>query len=191
MHFVEFVLHDPCREYVGDAGVETGTEQGAEAVFAEAVLIGPLPGILEMGGFRRLVVGRVEVMHAALKAGVHDMQVLVGQGNVEHHERFDRADELTELRHVVSVNLGRGNLHAVTLPDALGDLPAAGFRAARQRDVPEGAVEGSLGALVGNDTAHTARADNENIYRHIFSFRGQGFLGLLRVLSSSMHRIWA
>ena len=54
----------------------------------KAVLVGPLPAVLELGLVRRLVVGGVQVVHPGLQAGVHDRQVLVGQGHVDDQVRL-------------------------------------------------------------------------------------------------------
>ena len=52
VHLVQLVLHDPGREDVGDAGVETGAQQSGEAGLLEALLIGPLPFVFELGGIQ-------------------------------------------------------------------------------------------------------------------------------------------
>ena len=169
MHFVQLVLHDPGREDVGDAGVETGAQQGGEAGLLEALLVGPLPFVFELGGIQGLVVGRIQIMHAAFQAGIHDVQVLIGQGDVQHGVGLHLTDEGAELGHVVGIHLGGGDVDAQTGFDRAGDLVTPGKRTAGKSDLAEGPFFGQLGALVRHHASHATGADDQNI-RHDFSF---------------------
>ena len=53
-----------------------------------AVVVRPLPLVAESRFLPRLVVGRVQVVHARFEAGVHDRQILVRQRQVEHDLRL-------------------------------------------------------------------------------------------------------
>jgi hypothetical protein len=90
---------------VGHAGIENRAEQRHEGLL-EAVPIGPLPFVFELGLVRRLVVGGVEVVDPGLEAGVHEGQVLVGQGDVEHQVRLERLDQGHGLGDVVGIKGG-------------------------------------------------------------------------------------
>ena len=167
MHFVQLVLENPRGKDIRHAGIETGTEQRGQTGLAEAVLIGPLPLVFKLGGIQRLVVGRIKIMHAALEAGVHDVQILIGQSNVGHHGGFDIADKLAQLGHIVGIHLRRGNLHAVAALHARGDVFAAFQGAAGKGNFAESPfISGGLRHLVGHDATDAARADNQNILGH-------------------------
>ena len=109
-----------------------------------------------MRDVRRLVVGGVDVVHAGLEAGVHDVEVLVGQGEVQDDVRAERLDELDELGDVVGVDLCglNGTLQCG------GELLAPGLRAAGDHDVGEDV--GRLDAFVGCDGGDAARSDDQD-----------------------------
>ena len=46
-------------------------------------------------------------MHAGLEAGIHDREILVGQGDVDHQRGLHAAYQRHRLRDVVGVNLCR------------------------------------------------------------------------------------
>ena len=58
MDFVKVMLESPCREYIGDAWVKAGTQQGKKPGFAELLLVRPLPGVFEFGYVTGLAVSR-------------------------------------------------------------------------------------------------------------------------------------
>ena len=107
--FVEMVLERPGGEHIGHAGVETGAEQGGEPGFFETLLIGPLPGILELRDVLRLVVRGVHVVAAGGEAGVHEVEILIGQGHVDEQLRAGLADQFGGFRRIVGVHLGGGD----------------------------------------------------------------------------------
>ena len=104
-----------------------------------------------MGGIRRLVVGGVEIVDPALEAGVHDRQVLVGQGDVDHQLRLDAIDQGHQLRHAVGVDLGGFHRVVVQLLYLGGDGVALGPGAAGDNDLSKDF--GMLGAFLGDDVA--------------------------------------
>lgn len=140
---------------VGDTGIETTTEQGGKPGGLEALLIGPLPVVFELGDVARLVVGGVDVMHARSEAGVHDGEVLVGQRDVDDDFRLEVVQQGGQFGDVVGVNPrslnGAGKLggNGVTL----------GFGAGGQHDLAEDF--GELCAFVGDNTADAAGSDDE------------------------------
>jgi len=108
-------------------------------------------------------------MHAAFQAGVHDVQVLIGQGDVQHGVGLHLTDEGAELGHVVGIHLGGGDVDAQTGFDRAGDLVTPGKRTTGKSDLAEGPFFGQLGALVRHHASHATGADDQNI-RHDFSF---------------------
>src|SRR5690606_3406914 len=157
---VEVVLGDPGGEDVGGAGVEAGAEQGHEARLLEALPVGPLPAVFELGGVEGLVVGGVEVVDAGFEAGVHDGEVLVGQGDVDHQLGLLRLQQGGELGHVVGIHLGGADGAALHALDVGGDGLALGLGAAGQQDV--GKHLGQLRAFVGDDAADATGADDDD-----------------------------
>ena len=164
MHCVQLVLEGPGGVDVGDAGVETGAQQGREPRVAEAFVVGPLPFVFKFGRVQGLVVGRIHIVHAAFQAGVHDVQVLVGQGHVADQVGLYVAQQGAEFGYIVRVHLRGAEVHVQAFFDALGNGVALGAGAAGQGDAAEGLlVFGCLGALVGHHAAHAARADDQKI----------------------------
>ena len=152
---VEVVLGGVGREDGRHARVEAAAEDRREARGLEAVLVGPLPRILEVGFVLGLVVGRVEVVASALQAGVHDRQILIGQRHVDDDVGPEGAEELAELRHAVGVDLG--GLHP---PAADGGRHGVAFRlgAAGQHHVGEYGVGGDL---LRHDRADASCSDDK------------------------------
>ena len=169
-HFVQLVLQGPGRENVGHARIKARTQQGREPGFAKAVGIGPLPLVFKLGRVQGLVIGRIQIVHAAFQAGVHNVQILIRQGEIADQIRLDLPDQPAEFRHVVRVHLGGVDVHACAGLDAARHVRATGQRAAGQGDPLENAgFLGRLGALVSHHAAHAARADDQDL-RHICSF---------------------
>ena len=106
---VEVVLERPGGEHVGHAGVETRAEQRGEPGFFKALLIRPLPGILELRDVLRLVVRGVHVVATRGQAGVHEVQILIGQGHVDEQFRAGLADQRGGFRRIVGIHLGGGD----------------------------------------------------------------------------------
>ena len=111
-HFVQLVLQGPGRENIGHAGIKARTQQGREPGFAKAVGIGPLPLVFKLGRVQGLVIGRIQIVHAAFQAGVHNVQILIRQGEIADQIRLDLPDQPAEFRHVVRVHLGGVDVHA-------------------------------------------------------------------------------
>ncbi len=87
-HHIQIFLGGQGGVDVGDARIEAGAEQRHQPLFLEALLVGPLPGIFKLGGIERFVVGGVQVIHAGFQAGIHDVQILVGERHVDHQLRL-------------------------------------------------------------------------------------------------------
>lgn len=105
MNLVEEVLLGICAVNAYHSGIKAAAEHRHDAALAEAVLVGPLPCIAEPGLVLGLIVGRVQVVHPGGQAGIHDGQVLVGQGHVHHHMGPLLFDEPDDQGRVVRIDL--------------------------------------------------------------------------------------
>ena len=107
-------------ENVRYARIEPTAQNGGQAGLFELVLIGPLPVVFELRDIARFIVCRVHIVAARFQAGIHDRQVLIGQGHVNQQVRLHLIDEGDDLFDIVGVHLAdldrrlaeRGNLLA-------------------------------------------------------------------------------
>ena len=164
---IQQVLLDVGGEDRGHAGIEARTQQGHQTGVLETVLIGPLPLVFELGLVARLVVGGVQIVHARRQAGVHDRQVLIGQGQVHDQFGLHLLDQRRGRRHVVSVNGRRVDVDAEARLHGLGDRIALGLGAARQGDMREDVRVHRH--LVDGHRTDAACADNQHLAHLCFS----------------------
>ncbi len=165
---VEVVLLRIGREDLRHAGVESASENRREARLLEPLAIGPLPRVLEMRLFRRLVVRRVEIGGPSREAGVHDREILVGKRDVHHEVGFVVPHEGRQARHVHRVDLRRRDARrrAAAFTGGLHVL-APLLRPRRDQQIREHVrIPAHLGGRDGRDAA---RADQED-FRHGFLF---------------------
>ena len=173
---VEQVLLGPGAVGLGHARVKAGAQQGGQAGLLKLFLVSPLPAVIEVGGealllaaavvhlppggvgdVLRLVVGGVQIIHTALQAGVHDGQILIGQGDVHHQIRLHLLDQGHQLVLVVRVHLLGGDLGGgLSLQLSLQGV-AFGFGAAGNAQLAEHI--GVLAALLNGHAGHAAAAD--------------------------------
>ena len=143
-------------EDAGDARIEARAEQGRQTRLLEGLLIRPLPPVLELCGLFRFVVRGVEVIHAGCETGVHDVQILIGQGHVDHKVGAMLLEQGYCLRHVVGIDPGgrdgTGKLRC--------DRVAFILSARGNHDLFE--YLGDLRTFVGNDRTDTAGADDHD-----------------------------
>ena len=164
MDLVEVVLGGPGSEDARHAGVETATQYGQQALFAEAVLIGPLPAIFELSLVFGLIIRRIEVIDPRLQASVHDSQVLIRQSHMDDQFGLEGTDQLRQFGHVVGIYLRGLDLPvAGSLLGVGGNHVAFGLGPAGQHDLREDLR--MHGAFEGNDPAYSTGADNEH-FRH-------------------------
>ena len=175
---VKIVLLGIGDEHGRDARVKAGAEQARQTGLAEALVIGPLPRIVKVGGeaqllaalfvdlapcgivgVLRLVVRGVDIVHAALEAGLHHGKVLIRQGQIQHGIRADVADEHTQRGDVIGVDLGRGD-DGLRLPGELF-LEGVALRlcAAGEHELRKQAV--ILTALLNGDLCNAAAANDQ------------------------------
>ena len=72
-------------------------------------LVGPLPAILELGLVDRFIVGGIQIIDARFQARIHDRQILIRQGDIEHQIGLVFFDQRHHLRHIVRIHLLGGN----------------------------------------------------------------------------------
>ena len=157
---VEQVLGGVGGEDRGHAGVEAAAQQRHQAGLLEAVLIGPLPAIFELGLVLRLVIGGVEIVHARRQTGLHDRQVLIGQGQVDHERRLHLLNQRRGRGDVVGVQGGGLHHHAGAGLHRFRNGVALGLGAAGQRNVAEDVRR--HGHLVDRHRSDAAGADHQN-----------------------------
>ena len=93
LNLVELVLGSVGSIDAAHTRVEAAAEDRCQAGLTEAVPVGPLPAVFEVSLVLRLIVGRVEVAHATSEAGVHDRQVLIGEGQIDYQVGLAAVDE--------------------------------------------------------------------------------------------------
>ena len=153
------VLGGVCGEDAGHAGVKAAAEDGAESGLLKALAVGPLPGVLKVGLVLRLVVGGVEIVAAAGQTGIHDGQVLIGQGEVHHEFRLEIVEERLQLFHIVGIHLGGLDVHLVSgTVDGIHDGVAFLLAAAGNHEVSEDV--GILSNLEGGNGSHTSGSNH-------------------------------
>ena len=155
VELVKVVLGGVGRENTRHAGVEAAAEDGGQAGLAEAVLVGPLPTVFVFGFVERLIVGRVEVADAVLEAGVHDVEILIRQGEVDHQLGAEVLEEAHQFVLVVGVHLSRAYAYVLNV---LCDAIAFALRAAGQHDV--GKHIGIHSHFLHGNGAHAPGADD-------------------------------
>ena len=168
---------------LGHAGIEAAAQQRRQTRFLEFLPVGPLPTVVEVGGeacllaplfingppFRiicvlRLVVCGVHVVDPAGQTGIHNGQVLIGQGDVHHQIGFVCADEVNDLPHIIRIHLGGGDFGSGLWRQLCGQLVALGFRAAGNAQFAKHLAD--LTAFVDSNGRDTAAANNKN-FAHV------------------------
>ena len=174
---VELVLLGVGAVGLSHAGIKAAAQQGGESGLLELLPVGPLPGVVEVGreslllaalligglplrllNVLGLVVGGVHVIDAALQAGVHDGQILVGQGDVHHQVGLAALNEGDHFFHLVGVHLGSGDLGGSLARQLGGQLVTLGLGAAG--DAQFGKHIADLAALADGHVGHAAAADH-------------------------------
>ena len=176
---IELMLGSVGAVGLGYARVKAAAQQGGQAGVLKLFLVGPLPAVVKVGGetgllaallvdgapFRiisvfRLIVGGVHVVDAAGKAGVHDGQILIGQGNVHDKVRLVGVDEVAELLHIIGIDLRGGDFGLGVRGQLGGEGIALGLGAAGDAQLGENIAD--LAALGDGDRCNAAAADNKN-----------------------------
>lgn len=161
VYFVEMVFLGVGGEYTGDSGVEATSEDGGETGFLEAFPVGPLPFVFEFGCVEGFVVCGVHIVYAGFETGIHDGEILIGEGEIKDEFRLEIADEGDQFGDLVGIDFGR--VDAGFRPfglDGLFEGVATGEGAAGDADLAE--YLGVLCAFVGGDLGDATGADDEN-----------------------------
>ena len=163
--FLEVVLGVVRGERLGGAGVEAAAEQRHQALLPEAVLVGPLPGVLELGDVLGFVVGGVEVVHAGFEAGVHDGQVLVRKGHIDAEGGLEILHQSHQLGNHIGIH-GSGRHMAFT--DFGRDAIAFGTGSGSQHQVSKDVRQG--GAFVGYHGPYPTGTNNQGSFHNNLYF---------------------
>ena len=103
-------------EDVRDARVEAGAQQGHQAGLLEAFAVSPLPRVFELRQVRWFIVRGIDVVNAGVEAGVHQVKVLVGQGDVDEQVGTEGLDQGNRRFDIIGIHgrrldgLARGEL---------------------------------------------------------------------------------
>jgi len=108
----------------------------------------------------RLIVGGVKIVYAALEAGVHDSEVLIGKRHIDNHVGLMAAKQLYQLLHTVSIDSVGAHVGSA---DCFSHGVALRLGARCYHYLIEHL--GVLGALVGHYCTHTTCAD-DYYFRH-------------------------
>ena len=172
---------------LGNARVKAAAQQGSQAGILKLFLIGPLPAVIKVGGeacflaalfinsapFRvigifRLIVGGVHIVDAAGQAGIHDGQILIGQGNVHDQIGLVAVDKIAQLLHIIGIHLGGGDFCFGVGGQLCRQGIALGLGAAGNAQLGKNIAD--LAALGDGYTGHAAAADDQNFAHDGFSF---------------------
>ena len=160
---IEVVLGSIGGEDPGHPWVEATAQDSRQPSFFEALLVGPLPAVLELSLVERLIVRRVEVVDACLEASIHDMEVLIGQSDIDDQLWLEGLHQSDELGDVISVDGCRLDLDIGNLG---GNLIALTLRAAGEHNLSE--YVAILCHLLGHYRTDTAGTDNEDSSHTLF-----------------------
>lgn len=161
---IEEVLLGIGAEDIRDARVEARAQQGHQAGFFETFAVGPLPRVFELRQVRWFVVRGIDVVDAGVEAGVHQMKVLVGQGDVDEQIGAEGLDEGNRRFDIIGIHGGRLDGLARGDLDVRRDGLAFILIARGEHDFREGL--GCHGAFVGDDVTDAAGSDNQDFLAH-------------------------
>ena len=163
---VEMMLERVGGKDARDARVEAGAEERRDAGLLVALAVGRLPLVLELRRVLRLIVGRVDVVRLRREAGIHDVQVLVRQREVQHDVRLEVLDQSDERIDIVGIDLRRADLRLRRALELLLERVALRLRARGNHDLTE--FVRVLAALVDGDTRDTTAADDQS-FSHFYA----------------------
>ncbi len=163
LDLVEMVFRRVRREDRTDTRVETATEDRRQTRLLEPVVVRPLPTVLEFRLIFRLVIRRVEIVHSALQARVHNGEILIRQSDVDHDVGGVLFEQGDQFGHVVCIDGGGFNAaRAMQCVDGGGYRVGLCDCAAGEHNVGENGIGGHF---VCNDGPYPAGADDDD-FRH-------------------------
>ena len=180
---IKLVLFGVGAVCLGHTRVKAAAQQGSQTGFLELFGVGPLPAVIKVGretsllaalfvdgtplrvvGVLRLIVGGVHVVDAAGKAGVHNGQILIRQGDVHHEVGLVSLDQGDDLFHLVCVHLCGGDLGSGGGSQLGSQLIALCLGTAGDADLGEHL--GHLATLMDGNGGNAAAADDQN-FAHV------------------------
>ncbi len=173
---------------LGDAGIKPGTQQRGEAGLFKLFFVSPLPGVVKVGGeafflaallvdcpparigdVLGLIVGGVQIIDAAFQAGIHNSQILVGQGNIHHQIGLVLPNQGSHLGSIVGIHLSSGDFRGGFSFQIGFQGIALGLGSGSDADFRKDFTV--LAALADGHVGHTAAADDKNfVIGNVFSF---------------------
>ncbi|OPZ71214.1 MAG: hypothetical protein BWY82_01795 [Verrucomicrobia bacterium ADurb.Bin474] len=103
---VEFVFVEPRREHIGDPRIKSRSQQRKESFLFETIMILPLPLVAEFGFIAWFVVGGIDVGDSRFEASIHNGQILIGKGYVDHQIRLELPDQCSSLGRIIRIQCG-------------------------------------------------------------------------------------
>ena len=82
MQLIEMMFGGIGGKYSGYARIEPASENGRQTGLFEAVFIRPLPAVFILRLIERFIVGRIQIADAVFQAGIHDVQILIRQSQI-------------------------------------------------------------------------------------------------------------
>ena len=162
---------------LGDARIEARAQQRGQAGLFKLLLVVPLVGVVKISrealllaalliprtpcGIVQvfgLVVCRIHIIDAAGQAGVHDGQILIGQGDVHDQIGLYVVDERNQFIYLVGIDLTGGDLGLGGALELFLERVALGLGAACDADFLKDLAV--LAALVDCDRRNAAAADD-------------------------------
>ena len=177
LNLVELMLCGIRTVSLGYARVKAAAEKGREACLLKLLPVCPLPAVVKIGGkslflaalfidgaplriirILRLIIGRIHIIHPAGQAGVHDGEILIGQGDIHDQIRLIVIDQVNHLLHLVRIHVGRGNLRGSLLSELLRQRIALFLRPAGDTELCKHLAH--LAALGDCHRSHTAASNH-------------------------------
>ena len=162
VNLVEMVFSGIGGENSCHSRIEAAAQDGRQPLLLEALLIGPLPRILEMRLVLGFVIGCIEVVHPALQAGVHDGQILVRQRHVHYDIGLESPKQLAQIGYIVGIDLR--SLHPVPA-DCRSNGITLRFCSAGQHHVRKNRIGSNF---LRHDGTYASCADNQSFTHKIY-----------------------
>ena len=158
MHFGKVMLRRVGGEDSGDARVEAGAKNGGESCFLEPLLVSPLMGVFEFGLFGRFVVRGIEVVNSGGEAGLHEMEILVGESDVDEEFGLQFLQKFGGRGDIIRINRASFDRHPKARFDRSGNGVAFGERSRGEGDFRKNL--GNLRAFMGHHVTDTSRTND-------------------------------
>ena len=142
--------------------IEAAAQNSRQPFLLEALLIGPLPRILEMRLVLGFIIRCIEVVHPALQAGVHNGQILVRQRHVHHDIGLEGPKQLAQIGYIVGIDLR--SLHPVPA-DCRSNGITLRFCSAGQHHVRKNRIGSNF---LRHDGTYASCADNQSFTHKIY-----------------------